>query len=332
MRSGRWLLGLMGAGVAACAGIRWLRRRPELPSDPGAYTRAVSGSPSGGGLRFLFLGVSTMVLTDGETVLITDGFFSRPPLRRLLGKVAPDLESIESCLSRAGVSSAAAVLVAHSHYDHAFDSPEVARLTGARLVGSSSTLQIGRGYGLAEERMTEVTAGSPIRFGRFVITMIISEHSPKAHYPGSIDRPLRPPARISAYKMAECYSMLIDHVDTSGVARRILVHASAGYLPEMFAGVRADAAFLGIGTLGKQSPEFRERYWRETVLATGVKSVIPIHWDDFTMPLSKPLVPMPFVADDFDVSWQFLTDRGRRDGVVVRIPREWVWLDPLAVS
>lgn len=326
------MLGLTGAGVASYAGIRWLRRRPELPGDPTAYTRAAPGSPSGGGLRVLFLGVSTLVISDGETVLITDGFFTRPALRRLLGKVAPDLEAIRSCLARAGVSSADAVLVAHSHYDHAFDSPEVARLTEARLVGSSSTLQIGRGYGLAEERMTEVTVGSPIRFGRFTVHTIVSEHSPHAHYPGRIDRPLTPPARISAYKMAECYAMVIDHVDASGSPRRILVHASAGYLPEMFAGVRADVAFLGIGTLGKQSPEFRERYWRETVLATGVKLVIPIHWDDFTVPLSKPLVPMPLVADDFDATWRFLTDRGRRDDVIVRIPREWVWMDPLAAD
>ena len=49
---------------------------------------------------------------------------------------------------------------------------------------------------------------------------------------------------------------------------------------------------LAIGGLGAQSPDFVERYWHETVEATGAKLVIPIHWDDFLRPVDAPQRPL----------------------------------------
>ena len=104
-------------------------------------------------LRVVFLGVSTLLLDDGETAILTDGFFTRPRKLQLLGKIEPDRELIGRLLERAGISRLAAVIAVHSHYDHAMDSPEVAQRTGALLIGSSSTANIGRGAGMAEDRL-----------------------------------------------------------------------------------------------------------------------------------------------------------------------------------
>jgi hypothetical protein len=66
---------------------------------------------------------------------------------------------------------------------------------------------------------------------------------------------------------------------------------------------------LGIGGLGTQDEAYRDAYWREVVLATGPRLLVPIHWDDFTISLDRPLQPMPTLLDDFDASMRFLVAR-----------------------
>jgi len=56
------------------------------------------------------------------------------------------------------------------------DAPEVARRTGARLLGSESTANIGRGWGLPESQIRVVVNRQPIRLGRFLLTPIESRH------------------------------------------------------------------------------------------------------------------------------------------------------------
>jgi L-ascorbate metabolism protein UlaG (beta-lactamase superfamily) len=75
---------------------------------------------------------------------------------------------------------------------------------------------------------------------------------------------------------------------------------------------------------------YQEAYWREVVQATGARRVVLVHWDDFWKPLDEPLVPMPRLMDNFDVSMQFLLERARLTGVEVQIPSAWISMDPFA--
>ncbi len=322
------------AAVTAGALKVLLSRRPAMPSNADLYAPPVAESDAQdnpGELRAVFLGVSTVALTDGETTLITDGFFSRPPAQRVLaGRLAPNHAVIDDCLRKAGIEHAAAVIVAHSHYDHALDSPAVAWRTGATLVGSESTLNIGRGYGLSDDQLELANTDETLEYGRFKVQLILSEHSPHGKFQGFIESPLRAPARVKDYKMAQCYSMLITHTSSSGRTRTVLVHASAGFKPGCLEGKRADVVFLGVGPLGKQSDEFRADYWRETVETIKARRVFPIHWDDFTLPLSEPLQAMPYIADDFSVTMAFLEQRRVRDGIEICIPEPFVRIDPFA--
>ncbi|MGB3674863.1 MAG: hypothetical protein WA988_10515 [Candidatus Nanopelagicales bacterium] len=320
------------AAVTAATLKILLSRRPALPSDPQMYAEPVADSDADdnpGELRATFLGVSTIAFTDGETTIVTDGFFSRPSAQHVLaGRVSPNHAVIDDCLRKAGIDEAAAILVAHSHYDHALDAPAVAWRTGAMLVGSESTLNIGRGYGLSDDQMQLVDVSEPLKFGRFTVEMILSEHSPHGKFKGLIESPLRAPARAKEYKMAECYSMLITHASAAGRTRRVLVHASAGFKPGCLEGRRADVVFLGIAPVGKQSDQFRDDYWRETVQTIKARRVFPIHWDDFTLPLSEPLQAMPYVADDFTVTMDFLEKRRVTEGVEIVMPKPFERIDP----
>lgn len=303
--------------------LRWFGR-PQLDRYRDLRQPAAALHPTE--LRTAFFGVSTVLFRAGDSAVLTDGFFSRPRLgRTLVRKIGPDHDVIIESLRRAGVTSLDAVIPLHSHYDHAMDAPAVAALTAAAVVGSSSTANVARGYGLPEGRITTVSAGDVLRLGRFTVTMLPAEHTPDPLARGSITRPVVPPARVTAYRMGECFAVLIE---CDG--RSVLVNGSAGFIPGAMRGRRAHVVYLGIPTLGKQSGDYREQLWREVVESTGARRIIPVHWDDFWQPLDRPLVPMRRFADDFDVTMRFLADQCRRSGVDLMLPVAWQTTDPLA--
>lgn len=313
------LLLIMGAAGYIVYG---LNTRPDIGAFNSLRTLTTAGNSPG--LRVTFLGVSTLLLDDGTTAILTDGFFTRPNSRQLLlEKIAPDTALIEKTLRRAGITRLAAVIVNHSHYDHAMDSPDVAARTGAMLIGSESTANVGRGWGLPETQIAVHRAGDVMTFGRFRITLLPGRHVPSPFTGGDITEPLKPPVRANAYLEGGSFMVLAEHGD-----RRILINASAGFVPDAIRGYKADVVFLGAGQLGKRPASYMDDYWRETVEQTGARRVIPIHWDDFTRPLDQPLVPLPGLLDDFAASMTFLTERGRASGVDIKLPEVFVPFDP----
>lgn len=320
----RIALGTLALLALAAAWVAWqVHDRPSLaPYAERWLPAAGAGAP----LRLTFLGVATVLLDDGQTQLLIDGFFSRPGLAQVaFGRIAPDPQTIRRSLQRAGITKLAAVITVHSHYDHAMDAPEVARQTGALVVGSASTANVARGWGLPEDRIRTVDDGDSLRFGRWQVDVIASRHAPTAVTGGTIDAPLKPPVHATAYAEGGSYTLLI-----ANGARSLLVQGSAGYVAGRLAGRRADVVVLGIGALGKQNDRYLAEYWAELVGGSGARRVIPIHWDDFTLPLDEPLLPAPRLIDDVERSMRFLTDRGQRDRVDVKFAPAWTVVDPFA--
>lgn len=301
-------------------------RRPGLAAYRALWQRGAGDSHPDGGLRVAFGGTSTILFDDGDTALLTDGFFSRPGLlRTALGRIAPEPDVVEASLRRLGVQRLAAVICVHSHYDHALDAPLVAERTGALLVGSASTAHLGRGHGLPEQRLRVVRDGEVLRLGAFEVTMLASRHSPGERFPGTIDAPLTPPAKAAAWRSDTSFSVLVSHPTGT-----VLVQASANFIAGALAGRRADTVYLGIGGLGRQTPQFRERYWAEVVGATGARRVVPVHWDDFFRSLELPVRPLPYLLDDMGAAMGFVVDRCRRDGLDLVLPVPWQHADPFA--
>ncbi|MEJ2790544.1 MULTISPECIES: MBL fold metallo-hydrolase [unclassified Pseudoxanthomonas] len=300
-------LAMAGVGYAALS-----------PPDYSPYvSREIAPSDSKDGqLRVRYMGVTTLLFDDGANALIVDGFFSRPGLGSLsLRKISPDHARIEEALNRGHVASLHAVLVAHSHHDHAMDAPIVAGMKDADLVGSSSVAMMASGYPGKKPRMTVVRGGETLRYGPYKVTVFKSPHAPCALHVGNIGKPVRPPVRSSAYQGGDNFSYLVEHE-----GRRILVHPSANARPGMYQGVKADVVLLGIGTLGWRDKAFIDGYWENVVIATEASLVVPIHWDDFTKTAGTSFPPAPFLLGDFRGGMHALDDRARNTSVRVLLP------------
>jgi L-ascorbate metabolism protein UlaG (beta-lactamase superfamily) len=269
-------------------------------------------------VRTVFGGVANLLVSDGSDALLVDGYFSRPTLLRLLGRVRPDPERIAGALGSMGVERLTAVLVSHSHVDHVLDAPVIADRTGAVLAGSASTRQVQVGYGLADRPFLEFAPGEPVAFGAFTVTPVLGRHSPGDRAPGRIAAPLELPARSREFRTGETYSFHIDHPDGA-----VLVHGSANFVPRALDAYEADVASLGVGAAGRATEEWRAEYWRQTVVATGSRRVRPVHWDAFWRPLERGLEPLPRAFDRLDATMATFERLAAADGVDLRLPSLW---------
>ncbi|MCP4123876.1 MAG: MBL fold metallo-hydrolase [Bacteroidetes bacterium] len=265
--------------------------RPE-PDQLRSYLIEPSESFVEGELVVQFLGNTNLVFSDGVTTIMTDGFFTRPAFHKMLwGKVEPKQKIVRKCLEKAGITQLDAVIPVHSHFDHALDAPMVADMTRATLFGSESTMNIGLGYGLSEEMMVVPPLNTPIYIGNFKITFIRSGHW---QYPSEKQRalllnqditdPLEPPASIYDYKEGISYTLLIEYNDL-----KMAIQGSTGFRENSIEEFDADILFLAIAGIEVMDDAYNNNYQEHIIDAVHPEILVPIHWDDFTLPLSKGL-------------------------------------------
>lgn len=223
-------------------------------------------------VRFRWLGVAGLEFEAGGETLLIDPFVSRPPLCRVLfGRAAPEVALVARHVPRA-----AAVLVTHPHWDHLMDVPAVIRRTGAAAYGSPNTCKLLRALGIAEERVRQVDVGDRLALGAFAVEVLPAEHLRICGRPvlvGAVPETLRAPLRLRDYRMDCDFSFLV----TAGGLRLLdWSSATAEGAP------RADVLFV--------KPFGAERAaYVELLRAVRPRVVVPIHWDDFFRPLSRPL-------------------------------------------
>jgi len=239
-------------------------------------------------IHVTWLGTAGVLVSDGRTGILIDPYVSRcgffkVALRRPL---PPDVKAVRKWIDLFG-ENIRAVCVSHSHFDHCLDAPYFAQETGAWLIGSPSTLNVGRGAGLPEPSLKKINREESIEIGAFTLTFIESRHGAalfgSVPYAGTIERPLIPPCRAGDYKVGQIFSIFMSH--PSGT---IVHHGSAGFIPGMYEGKKADGVLLGVVGRGDT-----DAYLKNVPLALGTKLVIPIHFDNFFLPLKRTPKIMP---------------------------------------
>jgi L-ascorbate metabolism protein UlaG (beta-lactamase superfamily) len=287
-------------GVALIAGL-W-NDRPELGDVNWSTHDSLSASTEvvDGTVTVTWFGVTTMLFDDGETQILIDGFISRPTIADiLLGRpVESDAAKINYVMNEFRMRQLAAIIPAHSHFDHAMDVGAIANRSFASILGSSTTAQIARGAGVPEDQVVVVSSNTEYTFGNFTVTLVSSAHAPfawRGEVPlaGTIEEPLLTPAPVTSWREGGSYSIVIAH--PSGTT---LVQGSAGFIEGALQGVQADVVMLGISQLEGIGRDYAERYWQEIVTTTGAKRVFAIHFDDFTRPFGTTEL-MPRILDNF---------------------------------
>lgn len=283
--------------VLLIGGVAYLYFDRPTPDELGLQTPAPQ-QPQPGELSVRWLGVSTLLIDDGTTQLLTDGFISRVGWLDLLFDrlVAPDEEAIAAAIELLELDRLAAVMTVHSHFDHAIDTGLVALHTGADVLGSSSTANVARGAGIPEESLTVVSPRETYRYGAFEVRFFAGRHAPLNDggppMPGEIIEPLIPPKAVSEWREGGSYTIAITHPEGD-----ILIVGSAGYVAGAHADLDVDAVFLGAGGLSTMPRDYTETYVYESVHLPQAESVYVIHHDDLTAPFGEIRL-MPTIAMD----------------------------------
>ncbi len=301
------------------------------PTDP-AWAVKGDENITIGAVSVRWSGTSTLVISDGTSTIITDGWFSRPGLlATIFGKISPDLEAIRFGLEQNQVKNADVVFAFHSHHDHAQDAPEVAKRTNAILMGSPSTAMIAKGWGLSENQVLIVEDRHSYPVGDFKLTPIITYHGPTSTEGGQVNKnyekitePLVPPVSIFDYKSGASYSLFIEHPKGN-----IMITSSAGYSRNALQGFKADYYLWGIGGFGGFERDYQETYWEETVGLTQPHTLIPIHWDSLTGPITGEFTGMMRLSSKVigassqpDQIPAFINKKAKEQGVkVITLPR-----------
>ena len=232
------------------------------------------------GLDVRWLGVAGYAITyEGTTVLI-DPYVSRATMADSLRRrpALPDPVLVDRWLPRAD-----AVLLGHTHFDHAIDAPAVAARDGATVYGSASARHLMALHGQAD-RAVEVTPHEPFAVGPFTITFVPSQHSKlllgrKVPNGGEITCEHVGALTTQAYECGQVWGIHLS-VDTPGGPFTLYHQGSADLIEDQIRHRGVDVFLCGVA--GRQ---FTDDYTRRILRLLQPGTVVVGHHDDFFVPL-----------------------------------------------
>lgn len=239
-------------------------------------------------VRLTWLGTAGLALEHQGRTLLVDPFLSRPGFRQTFsGRLRPRKDLIRCYTPRADI-----IVGSHSHHDHIMDIPQVALLTGARVMGSESLCNLCRAHGLVEDRLWQISPPQTIESPPFRVTLRSSRHAKtvtgKVPLPGDIPGDVRPPLRANQYRNNHTFGVLIKVLRGPGRDLSVFHLGSADFLPETIEGLRCDVLMVSI--VGRHR---RPDFTRGLLRGLRPRLVIPIHFDNFFLPLDRPLRSLP---------------------------------------
>ena len=138
------------------------------------FVAATAASPLAHGapdhVDITWMSITNMHFALGRQQILADGYITRIPQDVFFGgangfdstrrPMKPDLAAVTEVFDAIGGKSAVNLLLTgHSHFDHSFDTANWARLSGARIIGSSTTCLQVRAAKIPARRCTPVFGG-----------------------------------------------------------------------------------------------------------------------------------------------------------------------------
>ena len=249
-----------------------------------------------------YLGTAGWEISDGTTIVLIDPYLSRivgpsppgaPPFPRTPGdtrpvygwedRPVPDAAVIDSHVPRADF-----ILVTHTHYDHVLDVPHLALKTHATVIGTESTENVLRAYGVPEAQLITVRGGEDYQFPTFSVKVIPSIHSAldHKHYFSSARAPEGMKAPLTLQQMHPEGGTLAFLIRFHG--HQILAFGGMNYLEREIDGLRPDVVLVGAGASRAEIYDYTGRLMRDLGFPA---IVLPTHWDNFMAPYGASQQP-----------------------------------------
>jgi L-ascorbate metabolism protein UlaG (beta-lactamase superfamily) len=268
-----------GIGLAENAGSGLRRYDSLVVSD--LPVQSSSAEPPAQGVRVTYLGTNGYLFEASDSTILIDPYFSRVGLAPVALNIPtkPNIQRINAGMNRLP-KWIDAILVTHGHFDHLLDVPEIARRTGASVIGSPTSCYLVQAVGLPLAKTFPVLPGDSVRFRNARVHVLPAVHDRILGimpFPGVQTRvPRNPPRRPSDWVCGEPLAFLIE---IGG--KRIYVDAggTVAALPSPTVDP-VDLAILGVYLRASRSrvlPALRKlqpRYF------------LPSHQDNFFRPLS----------------------------------------------
>ena len=133
-----------------------------------------------------YFGISNWTFQIGRLNILMDGYLTRIPqasfsgggggLARTTAGYPIDRVAVDRANRVLGGPPAGPInliLTGHSHFDHSFDTPYWAKLTGARVIGSQTTCYQLRALGVPESQCSVINGGETIRLDAFTTVRVV---------------------------------------------------------------------------------------------------------------------------------------------------------------
>jgi L-ascorbate metabolism protein UlaG (beta-lactamase superfamily) len=237
-------------------------------------------------VRVRWLGTAGFAIEHGGHVVLIDPYLTRASLARcVLRPLEPDLAAIGLHVPRAD-----AIILGHTHFDHALDTPAIAKRTGARVFGSKSAAALCLSEGVSPDRVEVVDpAAGPVQreVGPFALRFVPSAHSRfllgRVPFEGDIADCTDVPMRVEAYRCGAVFGVEIR------VAGRTIYHMGSAELVDAQVDVRNVDLLLMCVAGWTSSQKLPER----VAARFSPNAVLLSHWDDFLRPLGAPVRALP---------------------------------------
>ncbi len=241
-------------------------------------------------LELKYLGTAGWEISDGIIRVLVDPYISRVKLgtgptispddkRQTVNRndnFVSDTKTIDEIITK----KIDFILVHHSHFDHLADVPYIAKKTGAKIIGTETTCNILRAYGIPDEQLYPVKGGEDYQFENFSVKVIPTIHSAlnNKNYIDNRTYTSVPKAPLKISEFVEGGSLMF-------LARfkkhDVLTMGSMNFVERELVGQKPDILLAGVNLSQLGLYKYNERLLAVTNYP---KILIPTHWDNFRLP------------------------------------------------
>jgi len=266
---------------------------PLIPTTAAtaAPTAASAGRERGGdraarSVSYRWLGTAGWRIDVGGRTVLFDPYLTRFRTGLFDGGLVPETRlTTDPTVVDAHIGRPEVVLVSHSHWDHLADVPYIAKTTGARVIGTETTYHLLIALGVDSKQISVVKGGEVLDLGTMTVEVVSSLHSRNKNCsyfaPGTLNAPpATVPSTIADLPEGDTLAFQITAGEHGPSA---FLMGASDFAEREVRGLRPDLAMIAVPTATSTTHGYVPRLLR-ALDAPGV--VVPVHWDNFELPLT----------------------------------------------